>query len=126
MQNNNQLLETLAQNLGTTVEYLWSVLLKQAPISATIDLILLILVLVAGYLLYRLHVRLSATTPNKDKYYGDESVYDSSDIAAPLMCIAATIWFLIFIVAVCYIPNIINGYFNPEYWALKEILNSVK
>lgn len=115
MQNNNQLLETLAKNLGTTVEYLWSVLLKQAPISATIDLILLILVLVAGYLLYRLHLKLSG-----------EYIYDDSDIAVPLMCMAAVIWFLIFIVAVCCIPSIINGYFNPEYWALKEILNSVK
>jgi hypothetical protein len=35
-----ELLGKLADKLGTTVEKLWSVLLKQAPISGTVDLLL--------------------------------------------------------------------------------------
>lgn len=34
-----KLVEQLAQKLGTTTEYLWNVLIKQAPISAAIDMI---------------------------------------------------------------------------------------
>lgn len=33
-----KLIEQLAQKLGTTTEYLWAVLLKQAPIDATVVL----------------------------------------------------------------------------------------
>ena len=33
-------IQNLANKLGTTSEYLWAVLIKQAPISGTVDLIL--------------------------------------------------------------------------------------
>ena len=34
------LLQKLSESLGTTSEYLWAVLIKQAPISATISMVI--------------------------------------------------------------------------------------
>lgn len=122
----NQLLETLAQNLGTTVEYLWSVLLKQAPISATIDLLTCILLTLIIYDVYRLHKYFSAPSPDADKYYTNRTRYDDNDTAILIMVSGTMASAIMLIIIICTIPDIINGYFNPEYWALKEILNSVK
>jgi hypothetical protein len=36
------------------------------------------------------------------------------------------IWGVCIIACFFSIGNIINGFFNPEYWALKEILSSCK
>ena len=54
-ENTSKLIEQLAQQLGTTSKYLWSVLLKQAPISATVNLIQIILILLFGLFLYKTH-----------------------------------------------------------------------
>ena len=45
------LLKQLADKLGTTTEYLWAVLLKQAPITCTVQLTVIIITFIAGVLL---------------------------------------------------------------------------
>ena len=117
-----KLIEQLAQKLGTTAEYLWTVLLKQAPISALTDLFYLVITTIIGIGLYKLH-----------KYFCkdgigeyDNSLYDDNDYVAPVMIALTIIWGICIIACFFSIGNIINGFVNPEYWALKQILSSCK
>ena len=112
----SKLVEQLAQKLGTTSEYLWGILLKQAPISATIDLIYCILVFLMGVLLYRLHI-----------HFSKSGIYEDSDGGIPAaMLIGSIIWSIIAIVCFFCIGGIVTGFVNPEYWALDKILSALK
>lgn len=116
-----ELLEKLAVQLGTTAEYLWSVLIVQARISAITDLIFLILAIVSGYFLYRTHLYLGKE--GEDMH----SIYDRKEEAVIIpMFVGVIIWAIFFLVMFFSIGNIINGLFNPEYWALNKILNSIR
>jgi len=108
-------LEQLALKLGTTTEYLWGVLISQARISAITDLIYIILVSIIGIIIYKVHKNLM----KEDKY----DYYEEPLIA--VMFIVSFVWCVLFIACFFSIGNIINGFFNPEYWALKEILDVV-
>jgi hypothetical protein len=119
-----KLLEQLAAKLGTTSEYLWGVLLKQAPISATITLFQTLGVVIFGIALWRIHVRLMKK--NKEDRYA-ECGYEKYDMGAVIPMVVGFIVFAILVVAcLCSVESVANGYFNPEYWALKEILSSLK
>lgn len=118
-----QLLEKLAAKLGTTTEYLWGVLVKQSAFSATIDLIYFISSIILGIVIFTYHRKFSKKI--EEGRYAD-TMYDKHDGNIIIPMIIFTIIFLVlFIYGICSIPNIINGFFNPEYWALKEILNSI-
>jgi len=56
-----KVIEQLAQKLGTTTEYLWQVLVNQAYIDGIIGIIYIILTILAGYGLYRLHKYFSSS-----------------------------------------------------------------
>ena len=62
-----KLIEQLAQKLGTTTEYLWSVLLKQAPIDATVTLFQTLCVMLFGLALWKIHKHL-LKKESEDKY----------------------------------------------------------
>ena len=79
-ENTARLLDNLATKLGTTSEYLWSVLLKQAPISgwiAVVEIVIFVVGIVAIAIIFNIHTAIIA-------------------------------------------------FANPEYWALKEVLSSIK
>ncbi len=114
-----KLIEQLAQKLGTTAEYLWAVLLKQAPISAMVDLVYLVIVIIMGIGMYKLH---KYCTKETGEY--KESIYeDNGEFVRPAMVILTIVWVIFFIICFFSIGNIVNGFFNPEYWALKEVLS---
>ena len=109
-------LEQLAIKLGTTTEYLWNVLISQARISAITDLIYIILISIIGIIIYKVHKKLM----KEEKY----DYYEEPLIA--VMVIISLVWAILFIAFFFSIGNIINGFLNPEYWALKEVLSVVK
>ena len=113
-----QLLEKLADKLGTTSQYLWNILIKQAKIDATIQLIEMIFFIFVGFGLYKLHKSLS--NENNSNNYEDNSVFGA------LMVTSFIIYVFVMVIFIFFIDNIINGYFNPEYWALHTLLNSLK
>lgn len=115
----SKLLEKLATKLGTTTEYLWGVLLRQARISATITLFYLILFTTIGIILFKLHRKFIKTDAR------DHNLYYHQEELGVIMAVAAILWGICFAWSVCSLPNIFNGYTNPEYWALKEILNAL-
>lgn len=123
--NTARLIEQLAQKLGTTSEYLWSVLLKQAPIEATITLIQTGLVALFGLVLWCVHKKLSNTIVDND--YGKGNMYDKYELSAGVpMLLGLVIFVILSITAFFCFGEIINGYFNPEYWAFDHILRSLK
>jgi len=118
MENLTDLLETLATKLGTTTEYLWGVLIRQASINAMINLVYFVFVLLAGVGLYMLHKKFS-----KEDDDGD-SIYSDSDEAIPtIMVIVTIIWIIMFFVGFFSLGSVFYGFFNPEYWALEKVLN---
>lgn len=118
-----KLIEQLAHKLGTTTEYLWHVLIKQAPISAITDLLYLIFTIICGIIIYKFH-----------KYFkkerGDDyrSIYDDDEysLITTAMIVITGLWVVIFIACFFSIDNIINGFLNPEYWSLKQVINTCK
>ena len=113
------LIDRMAEKLGTTSEYLWGVLLKQAPISATITVFYFVIILFLGYGIYRLHLWL-----REEDEDGRSRYWHNDDLAIP-MAVAAIIWAGLFVIWFLTLGNAINGYINPEYWALEKILNSI-
>ncbi len=120
---NNQtaeLLKTLAGKLGTTSELLWNILLKQAHISATIQLLQTILVILFALILYKKHLKFSKETEK------DNSIYYNNEGIVICMIISSIICGILLIVVFICLSDIFNGYFNPQYWALEKILDTMR
>jgi len=123
-ENTSKLIEQLAAKLGTTSQYLWSILLKQAAVSATVTLIQMILIFGYGYVLYRIHLKL-LKKKSDDKYA--ENIYESTEGGAAVPMIMGGLLFIILAtMSLCSIGDIVNGYVNPEYWALNKVLDTIK
>ena len=101
-----KLVESLAAKLGTTAEHLFSVVVRQAPISAATDFIMsALIVIVIAWSFKRVRA-----------YQGDFPVEG--------------VWFAWCLFSIIFggiaffsIPGIISALLNPEYWALMKILN---
>lgn len=113
-----KLVRELADKLGTTADHLWGVLIKQAPVSAVTSL--LGGVAIFALLVYAWRFRAKKMAAETNKNYGDWAG-DSpiSVISGMLLCIAT---FALVLAAAGELPLVLAGFFNPEYWALKQIL----
>lgn len=120
-----KLITALAEKLGTTSEYLWGILVKQAYITAITNTIIIIGLIIFGIILCKVHIYLSSPVDPKDKYNTD-NLYDKNIGAIIIMLVFTTIWFIAAIVQLFCIGDTINGFINPEYCALKEILSICK
>src|SRR5690606_1291511 len=109
-----KLLEQLASKLGTTTEYLWGILLKQAFISACIGVFYLTVALIGAYGIYRWWKHLDVKVIKWD---------DPKDYWAPFYIVLA-MWCVFFAFAFTGLHDSFYGFFNPEYWALEKILSS--
>lgn len=118
-----KLIEELATKLGTTAEYLWGVLIKQAFYEASITLVQILCIFLFCLIFYKVHKRLS-----KIKEYNGykETGYDYYGESAIIpMIFGAIILGLMVIIAFFSIDTVINGFFNPEYWALEQVLDKL-
>ena len=131
--NTSRIIEQLADKFGTTSEYLWGVLVNQAHISATISLVFCIAIWATGIVLIVLHRKYSKNTEVTEfdklsnRYYKktQHTKYESDPHLEGIMVVFAVIAAILFIVSLCLIPNIIIGFFNPEYWALSKVLKAL-
>lgn len=122
-----KLLEDLGNKLGTTAEHLWSVLVRQAPISSTIDVIVMIGFVVAWVAMYKTHKRLMMPlTKEESEVDYSKNLYDRYDMSAIFpMTIGFAVLLILSIGMMIGSPITIAGFFNPEYWALHEILHTI-
>ena len=116
-----QLIEALAAKLGTTAEHLWGVLVKQAPISGTVDLVLCI-VIAAVTVWWVVLVKTKTTKPpkTKDENYPTAEWKDEAALLAWVITIIAVMFVIITII--CSAQGIAAAFANPEYWALKQLV----
>lgn len=123
-----KLIADLASKLGTTTEYLWTVLIKQAYISSLIGIGYFILVVITGVVLYKVHRKFMQQPPalaDEGKYR--QTYYEKNDGALMIvMVIFSVAWLIGVIVCFANLQNIFIGFYNPEYWALNKILSTVK
>ena len=110
-----QMLERLADKLGTTVDHLWSVLVHQAPITASSD----IAVFFASILLLYFVAKKIVKSTNDESGF----LHHKEDLAV----LAWIGWFIASaLVGVMLFFNfefIISGFLNPEYWALRQLIH---
>lgn len=107
MKDNIELLQALADRFGTTVEHLWGVMVYQAPISSTINL----LVIVGWIWFFVWGFRFMQKK-------GEDWDYELKVLAYG----GWGIFFgLILLFSGCEMEQIMAGYFNPEYWALMKL-----
>lgn len=119
-ENTTKLIEQLAEKMGTTSQYLWSILIKQAPVDATITLIQILISIAFAFVFYKIHNRLSKS--DKDGY----NRYDENEFTVVIMVLSLVCVAILLIASFCCIGDVVNGYFNPEYWALDKVLHSIK
>lgn len=106
-ESTEQLIRELAEKLGTTVEHLWGVLVKQAQISAITDSIFL---LVSGAAL-----ALSL-------FFLVKTESDDENIIFP-WAMATVFGGIFWTLKICFgINEIISGFYNPEFWALQQLI----
>lgn len=105
-----KLIEQLASKLGTTAEHLWGVLVRQAPISATVGILCDALLIIAVYLGWK--KLLKVNFDNWDNDMGKGMLFGGLAIATAI-CLCAAFGSL---------QTEVAGFLNPEYWAIKQIL----
>jgi len=117
----NKLIEALAQKLGTTAEHLWGVLVKQARVELIVTAIEIPLMLLAMYICFRYIIYIFKLKPEDGEIM---DVLCAPQTPIRIVCFVSC-WLIL---AVCFIFICVNLeqiptlIYNPEYWALKEIL----
>ena len=115
MENMTKLLEQLASQLGTTVEYLWGVLLQQVNVEIILCNMWMGIWMWGGIIIIAISIIGLIIS-----FKTDEEML--------------VVWSFVFIILAVFFGTI--GYYenysewltltnNPEYWALQEILTSI-
>jgi amino acid transporter len=111
------LLEGLANKLGTTTDHLWNVLMHQAHIEAFKNIATIVFFIIADTLMFKY-----AFKHNKDKNLKNTK----GDFESIAMLLFVVILVFIIVITVNLLPETIDAIFNPEYWALHNILKSIR
>ena len=110
-ESTQKIIEELSQKLGVATERVWECLIRQAPISSACDIAASAVVVTA---LVCIGVVIRRKTKNCDSF----------DFLA--VCLIWAMFFMVcLIVSLVIFGNlgtILSGLFNPEYWALMQIL----
>jgi cellobiose-specific phosphotransferase system component IIC len=108
-------LEKLADTLNTSVEFLWSVLVRQAMVSGIANIIIGSILIFCIYLLFTKGIRTLKMIFNKD-----------SEVGVIATVVFSMVAFIFSLIIIFNIKNTVTCLINPEYWALNEILEKLK
>lgn len=111
-------LQELASKLGTTVTYLWHILIRQAFITGMKHLIFYFFVVIIGVVLFKLHKKFSKPG---GKYEGG----DAPELVKCPMIVFFIFWLILVGGSIATMSATIDCFFNPEYWALNEIMKNI-
>lgn len=112
------ILNELAEKLDTSIELLWGVLVKQQYINAITHFvlaILLTLIIIISLILVPKHLEKLDNTLDE---YGFSTYSSSKAFFITVVVILAVVVFIQFVIG-------IKMLYNPEYYALKEILENL-
>ena len=108
-------LDTLAAKLGVAVESIFALYVKQAPLEAVNTLLLLVLTL----LLFASMLYSAAKATNAVSNSPTEGTFVGIAVTMGIGCLVAII------VSIYNMTNLMAQLFNPEYWALQQILSQL-
>lgn len=119
-ENLTMLLSELAAKLGTTVEYLWGVMIAQAQVE--------IYTFIGVFIAFLLSIGvLILTIAGLNKYGLDD--YGNPDTKGwgfiIFICISGVVVLTSLMVLISNFGDFITAISNPEYWALQEILKQI-
>jgi uncharacterized Tic20 family protein len=115
--NTTKLLNDLAEKLSTTSDKLWAMLLHQARIQFWTNLIIYAACALISYALYRT-CRHLFTRVDKD---------DQFEMPATIAVIISIIFVGVAVIGfLTTLQDTISALVNPEYWALTQILSTLK
>ena len=121
-EHTEQLIRELSEKLGTTVEHLWEVLIRQAGISGIVNIVVILFWSIFCIWSFRFIQQKTTIHPKTEI-----DRYPSADWNEDGMVLAWILWAFItglfLFIAGCEAESIIGSLINPEYWALKQILN---
>jgi len=108
----------LANKLGTTGTHLWEVLVRQAPISSLIDLSTFLITCIFIFF----------TTKNSIRCF---KKYEKDDVDVLLgvsvfLMLMSFVFTMICLAQLWDASNWLSGLYNPEYWALQNVMSSFK
>lgn len=104
-----KLVEELAAKFGTTAERLWEVLIRQALFAGICDALVTVALVVGMVWSFRL---VKAKTSLEEANSWDEVAW----------VIWAVFVFLAALLIIASLSTTLAAFFNPEYWALKQLL----
>lgn len=114
----SEVIQALSDKLGTTSEYLWSALLKQAPIDGVASLVGLAIWFALLWLAWMYIKRMEEIND-----------IESSDDARARKAAATVAWFVVVGLSVLALISssgtIIAAFFNQEYWALQFVMGQL-
>ena len=118
-------IDAIAANLGVAAEHVYGALLKQAMVSGLRSVVYIIICLAVSYLIIKMFKRIYS-----DVKEGEDSIFvDSFGISLGgvfAIIIGGVAIIILFFAIMADIGNATTALLNPEYWALKEILNTIK
>jgi len=116
-----QLIEALVAKLGTTAEHLWGVLVRQAPISGAVDLVLCVVIAAVTVWWVALVKRKTTCPPETETNRYPEAEW--RDEGAFLVWLVTVIFGVLALISVIgSAQGIVAAFANPEYWALKQLV----
>ena len=113
-QNVEKTLQILAERFGTTVEHLWSVAVRQTYVDAATGVLLILAVSVTSYFALRWCKK---AFEEDGSYVGDKRMFASLIACIVLIILAG--------VVLSNIGNLLQ-IFNPEFYAVKLLLSTLK
>jgi len=114
MENLTELLKELSLSLGTTSEFLWAVLIKQAFISGVVNIIQYILIIISCLVWWFVCKKVSIKI--KDSWEQENYIW---------LGIGWVFLFVIVVIAAFNLQNTVAAFINPEYWAFDYIMSSI-
>lgn len=117
--NLSGVIDQISTKLGTTAGHLWEVLCRQAVIQGIFNLIYFI----AWSLIVFFFIRFLCKNWNAAWTTGKNGDCSDSFGFSIVGCVGSII---IWIICMFRLPNAISGIFNPEYVALREIMEALK
>lgn len=143
MEQAMNLVEQLAIKLGVAVEHLWEILVKQQYAEGVIDIVLSVLCvgILIAIIVYAPKLTVNYTNEykrlvedrktNGTGYLGSKTISSCEEdrynnLRKSIPTYAIVIGTVVFVLTVIFIVSGIQQIINPEYFALKEVLNCIK